>query len=100
MGTTEQEAPGEADPAAVEEALGAFATESLLLVRPDGEIVASDVRGTDLLGYPPDEQTGIHITTRVHPDDLARALDVMGHVREGDAPVDQTISVRVRHHEG
>jgi diguanylate cyclase (GGDEF)-like protein/PAS domain S-box-containing protein len=100
MGTIEQEAPGEADSAAVVEALGAFATQSLLLVRPDGEIVASDGHGADLLGYPPDEQTGIHITTRVHPDDLARALDVIGQVREGDAPVDQAFSVRVRHHEG
>jgi diguanylate cyclase (GGDEF)-like protein/PAS domain S-box-containing protein len=100
MGTTEQEAHGVADPGTVREAMAAFATESLLLVRPDGEIVAADIHGTGLLGYPTDEQTGIHITTRVHPDDLARALEVIGQVRESDEPVDQTISVRVRHHDG
>jgi diguanylate cyclase (GGDEF)-like protein/PAS domain S-box-containing protein len=100
MGTVEQEAHEVADLVAVQEAMAAFATESLLLVRPDGEIVAADIHGTGLLGYPKDEQTGIHITTRVHPDDLARALDLIGRVRDSDAPVDQTISVRVRHHDG
>ena len=100
MGRIEQEAGEEADLAEVKEAMAAFATESLLLVRPDGEIVAADMHGSGLLGYPPDEQTGIHITTRVHPDDLGRALEIIGEVRESEAPVDRTITVRTRHHDG
>ena len=100
MGTIEQEVDGTADPVEVQEAIAAFATESLLLVRPDGEIVVADNHGNGLLGWPDDEQTGIHVTTRVHPDDLARALDVIAAVRESEDPVDQTLTARVRHYEG
>jgi len=100
MATVEQEVHGTADPAEVQAAIAAFATESLLLVRASGEIVSADSHGADLLGYPDDEQTGIHVTTRVHPDDLARALGIIAEARASDEPLDQTISVRVLHAEG
>jgi diguanylate cyclase (GGDEF)-like protein/PAS domain S-box-containing protein len=99
MGTDGWEAPA-AEPEVVKEAMAAFATESLLLVGPTGEIVSADVRGNGLLGYPAEEQTGIHVTTRVHPDDLTRALEIIGQSRENDEPIEDTITVRVQHADG
>lgn len=99
MGRDGQEAPV-AEPDAVKEAMAAFATESLLLVGPTGEILSADVHGNGLLGYPAEEQTGIHVTTRVHPDDLTRALEIIGQSRDNDDPIDDTITVRVQHADG
>lgn len=99
MTAVEQEVGREAG-RSVEEAMEAFSTESLLLVRPDGEVVWAATHAGGLLGIPPDEQTGTHITNRVHPDDLTDALGVLAEARTSPPGYRRTLDVRARHTDG
>ena len=81
-------------------ALRRYGREMLVLLDADGE-VETVLGAARVLGYPVDETTESHVAEHVHPDDLARVLEVLEWGRKNDPPSpDQCLSVRVRDYEG
>lgn len=99
MTAVEQEVGREAG-RSVAEAMEAFATESLLLFRPDGEVVWASHGFRARLGIQADELSGGHIAKRVHPDDLLRVLSVLDEARTSAPGFARSLAVRVRHVDG
>ncbi len=85
------------DRARIQAALRAYETEFLVLVTPEGEVVASSEYNT--LGYVDGERTGHHIAEHLHPDDLALVFDVIERARRTRG-FEETIQARARHKDG
>jgi diguanylate cyclase (GGDEF)-like protein/PAS domain S-box-containing protein len=81
------------------EALIAHASDIIGVIRLDGRIRSMSPAITTVLGYTPEEVAGRSVLDLVHPDDVARLLDVVSalSVGEGSAPCTQ---IRLVHRDG
>ena len=78
-------------------ALREYATEFLLLLRPDGRLVVTSEATT--LGYGAVEREGHHIGEHLHPDDLPRVFDLTERARATPG-FREHITVRARAKDG
>jgi len=85
-----------ADGADLVELLAGYLSERVLLIGPDGTIVASLGRSAGMLGFAADERSGMHVAERVHPTDLPFVLDLLARARHSNA-LEETVVVRARH---
>ena len=84
---------------AVVDLLSTYFSERVLLIGGDGTIVASLGRPRGMLGFGPDERSGMHVAERVHPDDLPAVLDLLTRARHA-ADLEEAVVVRARHKDG
>jgi diguanylate cyclase (GGDEF)-like protein/PAS domain S-box-containing protein len=75
------------------------AHDVVLLVDVDSTILYESPAGERLLGYPPGGRIGMNGLSSVHPDDLARATEVLGRVAEEGGSA-SNVEVRIQHHDG
>ena len=61
----------------VQDALLGWATEFLLFVDAEGDLVAATGAGLEALGYGPSERVGHHIAEHLHPEDLPMVLGII-----------------------
>jgi diguanylate cyclase (GGDEF)-like protein/PAS domain S-box-containing protein len=106
-GSAKRQSSGEGQKAAVDErrvraqqqALLHFASEFLVFVTEDGEIVVGAGEGLSVLGYESTERSGYHIAEHIHPDDLPEVLDLVERARR-TPDFHETIHARARHKDG
>ncbi len=103
---SEQHDPGGAQatsggaPIDVAAELAKYHREVLLYIDPAGHIRGGGGAVATALGYSVGEQDGTHIAEYIHPDDLARVLDVVEWARSTEPPFLQRLNARARHLDG
>ncbi|RIK42350.1 MAG: hypothetical protein DCC58_11090 [Chloroflexi bacterium] len=75
------------------------ALDPLLIVTPEGLIDYASPAAEQLFGIPADSLAGVSLYTLTHPDDTARALELVGRALEQpDEPL--AVDFRIVHHDG
>lgn len=89
-----------ADAAALVAELAQYHRELLLYIDSVGRIRGGDGAVATSLGYSMGDQAGTHIAEHIHPDDLARVLEVVEWARSTDPPFLHRLNARARHRDG
>jgi diguanylate cyclase (GGDEF)-like protein/PAS domain S-box-containing protein len=84
---------------ALQQALLDYATEFLVFVDREGDIVIGAGDGMHILGYDATEQQGEKIVANVHPDDLPAVFDLVKRARR-TPDLDEAVTARARRKEG
>ena len=72
----------------------------IVLVGRDGKRTYASPASRSLLGYEPEEMLAIRSQDAIHPDDAARALDILSDGPGGRARIDRTMTYRIRRKDG
>ena len=79
-------------------ALTENATDLVTVLAADGSILYQSPSSLGVLGWRPDELTGIDVFTHIHPDDAERCHAALARMVEEDGDV--VVSLRYRHKDG
>jgi hypothetical protein len=74
-----------AERCALLELLAEHLSERVLLIGPQGTVLASLGRPPGMLGFGADERDGMHVAERIHPDDLPEVLGLLARARVSES---------------
>lgn len=77
-----------------------FSSDIITILEPDGTWRYSSPEGSRLLGVPEGHDPPGGIFAMIHPDDLGRALDLLGRAQAGQLGSEEVSELRIMHADG